>query len=76
MKRRTFLVRSGLLMGAPAAIIRQSSARSVSHGTRFPLSVASGDPTADAVVPFAEHASAVECDRIDGQDDAIRHAAQ
>ncbi|VVE28860.1 alkaline phosphatase D family protein [Pandoraea commovens] len=50
MKRRTFLAGSGLLVGAPAVIIRQSSARSVSHGTRFPFSVASGDPTADAVV--------------------------
>ncbi|MDR3399391.1 MAG: alkaline phosphatase D family protein [Pandoraea sp.] len=50
MKRRTFLAGTGILVGAPAVIIRHSNARSVSHGTSFPFSVASGDPTSDAVV--------------------------
>lgn len=50
MKRRSFLAATGITLAAPAVIIHRASAQSLGRGASFPFSVASGDPTSDAVV--------------------------
>lgn len=57
MKRRDFLVGTGLTLAAPALIIRNVAAQTAAS---FPFSVASGDPTANAVVLWTKLARAVD----------------
>lgn len=58
MKRRDFLAGTGFLLAAPAVIIRNTAAQGMTAG--FPFSVASGDPTADAVILWTRLAKAVD----------------
>ncbi|WP_162895006.1 alkaline phosphatase D family protein [Rhizobium terrae] len=60
MKRRHFLAGAGLALAAPALTIRSVSAQAVAAGAGFPFSVASGDPTSDAVVLWTRLARAVD----------------
>lgn len=57
MKRRDFLVGAGLALAAPALAIRKSAAQAAAA---FPFSVASGDPTTNAVVLWTRLARAVD----------------
>jgi alkaline phosphatase D len=58
MKRRDFLTGTGLALAAPALIIRRAVAQPVTAD--FPFSVASGDPTSDAVVLWTKLARAAD----------------
>lgn len=60
MKRREFLTAGGVVLAAPALIIRNAAAQSLAAATNFPFSVASGDPTSDAVVLWTRLARAAD----------------
>lgn len=60
MKRRNFVVGAGALLATPAVIFRTAMAQSLTAIARFPFSVASGDPTANAVVLWTKLARAVD----------------
>ncbi|MFM0740880.1 alkaline phosphatase D family protein [Paraburkholderia xenovorans] len=50
MNRRDFVAGAALMLGAPSVIVRRANAQTLGKDTSFPFSVASGDPTSDAVV--------------------------
>lgn len=60
MKRRHFIAGAGLALAAPSLIIRTAAAQALAAGAGFPFSVASGDPTSDAVVLWTKLARAAD----------------